>query len=831
MHPAILDVAGYALLLSGLIALVMLLREGCKYKKRSPFHILSTSDVFSSIVTAVALLASHIEAEIKMSYNRRNDTEIDRVWTIKDDGEYKFLLPRTREPKAGAVHEVDSNMTLTCDLKDILMQYGILLAPLTNALVSLLTFAVQCNLNAACVKRRCAADALRSPAGEARLEKKRSEATHRRREAAAEDQQELASQRSNVNERNASFVQKIVKIFQFQTARQDDKKPAGFLVVSHWLVPFFVTAILCFAEYDDMNAARRTEDTECALRSNFPVNFHVFSSAQEDLAISSVYPTPLEHYHFVHEETSNQSSLKSVEVNRIVSKVQSIVRNVLSYIRNSTENTEAVDFLDISRLRNVTGHLVMNDTSRVKNVTGVDGAAATQAASDTMVERIAGVYNLSSHADNNTHFNQDPQVLLLHDLLKNASQESDVTALDSSTQSVQSKNGSYEEDTRTYFAGAGEKEEEITQRTTDIPIAQDAIFVPDDQVYTDISNQNKNDSYEEDTQTHFAGTEENDTTRMTTDASIAQNTTFVSNDQIYTDILKRIQAASAYIALNSHGNRLVNRVHGKKQLTRYDVKDYIARIKPDSIEDSSRRGNHHSDHRDVHTETRGGPSHMINECLVSSEFLKLHLFVLSFAIYFLPILLCCVLQVRGEHVCKTALEILKAKVGPVSTMLHADSNDDDNVVIVNEGARVTEWLSTSGRGTGGRQNSDEFDKSLEIKNSHGSTIDTGSTSKHHENCVEAQNRDMLLEVNCTAQICRVIKISLILCVILWSPVFLGTLLKVFSCIHAPQWLTDTTFLSAISFGVVRNVLNMYIIKTQDLCGNDSMKENRIHPVE
>ncbi|XP_032674009.1 uncharacterized protein LOC116845441 isoform X2 [Odontomachus brunneus] len=620
MHPAILDAAGYTLLLSGFITLATLLREGCKHKKRSPFYILSTSDVFSSIVTAIVLLVSHIEAG---------------------------------------------------------------------------------------------------------------------------------------------------------TAKQDDKKPASLLVTSHWLVPFLVTAILCFAGYDDMNTVRRTEETECIFESNFPVSFHVFSDAEEIVG-SGVHATSLGNYYFIDEKASNKLNVSSVEVNEIISKVQNIVKNALSYIRNSTENTKATNLLDVSRLRNMTDYVVTNNTS-IESVTGIDKAEGAQTTNDT-VKRIASVYNLSSQVDNHTYFNEDPEILLFHDLLKNASEESNWTTPNSS----------------------------------------------DNIILTSI--QNKNDSYEEDTQTYFAKAE-GDTTPSTANISITQNPTFLSDNQIYADILKRIHAASVYTALKHHRNHSVGRF-GSKQPKQNNLESIIARIKPNSIADLSKYD--HFDH-DLDTGTSSSP-HMINECFVSNKFLKLHLFVLSFAIYFLPILLCCILQVRGEHACENTLAMLKAKVDLMSILLHGNTDDDDNVVIVKEGTR-TEWFSTSSGSTSRQNSTSGFNKSLETTDNHGSRTDIGTTGKNHESCVEAQNRDMLLEVNCITRICRVVKILLILCVLLWSPIFLGTLLRVFSCIHAPQWLTNTTFLSAISFGTIRNILNIYIIKIQKLCSNDNTKENRIYPAK
>ncbi|EFN80839.1 hypothetical protein EAI_11867 [Harpegnathos saltator] len=759
MHPVMLDAAGYILLLSSLITFVMLLREGCRRKKRSPFYILSTSDVLSSIITAIALLASHMEAGITLSYNWQNNTgdiEADGAWTIKDQDRYKQdLFPRTRELNREATRRVGSNTTLTCDVKDVFTQYGMLLAPLTNAFISLLTFAVQCNLHVACAKRKCA-KMMKSSSSDERLETKRVEV--------AEDQQELASQGSNVSARNAGITRRIMRVCQFRPARgADDQKPASFLVTSHWLVPILVTVILCLAEYDDMNTVRSMEDTECTFDSNFPLSFHVLPDAEGNrtIANSNVYTANLKNYYFVVDEASNTSS---VEVNRIVSKVQGIVSNMLNFTRNFTEDT---DFLDTFRLRNVTDYA--KNTSFFENVANIDRTGETQTINDTIVERAQSVYNLSPYTDNSTYFNEES---LFHDLPKEESSEkSDMTTLDSSSN--------------------------VTQ----------------------LSGQNENGSYEVHTQTHFADTEKV-TTQKTADVPVAQDAAFVSEAQIYADILKRIHVASAYTASKNHRNHSVDRSYDRQQPKLNHLEDYIATMRSGSIENLFLHENNHLD-RDVNTEPSSSP-HMINECLVSSGFLKLHLFVLSFAVYFLPILLCCILQVRGKQACENTLAILKVRADLMSTLLRSNSNNGN--IIVNE------WLSTSGRSSGRQDSIDEF-KASEIRDHPSSVTDVVTMDRNHERYMEAQNRDILLEVNCTARICGVVKVSLILCVLLWSPIFLGTLLRVFSCIHAPQWLTDTTYLSAIFFGIIRNILNINIIKIQELCNSDNTKENRIHPVE
>ncbi|XP_077276440.1 uncharacterized protein LOC143905125 isoform X2 [Temnothorax americanus] len=301
------------------------------------------------------------------------------------------------------------------------------------------------------------------------------------------------------------------------------------------------------------------------------------------------------------------------------------------------------------------------------------------------------------------------------------------------------------------------------------------------------SAENEDNSYREDPQTHFASTEQS-ATQMTANNAFVRNATFVSTNRIYGEITKRIQAAGVHSAAKNQYNRSVNRPKDGEQPKR----------KPNSIEDpfSDKR-----DNRYVNTETRqSGSPHTTNECLISTKFLKLQLFVSSFAVYFLPILLSCILQMRGKHTCKNTLAILRIPSTDSKEIHRRDSA---------EGSGTPQGLRNDDSGT-------DTDATKPIK-------------KDRESCRE--NESIALETERMIRTFNVIESSLILCVVLWTPVFLETLLRVYSCTRVPQWLIDTTFLSAFSFGIVRNALNINIIRIQEARSDAGAKENKIHPVE
>lgn len=384
MHRTVRDATGYTLLLSSVVTLAVLLREGWRRTKKSSFYVLSASDVLSTILTAVALLLNHAEAGVKLSYGRRNGTAggtPDRTWTIRDESKYQLLFSRARETEIDA-----SNATLTCDAGNVLAQYGMLLGPLTNAFVSLLTLAVQCNLHATCLRRRCA-DATRSAtASDARPGSRRATDVARRETEASEDERRKSA---------GGVARRVKRFLKLRALKGSDKRSAGLLVTGHWLLPFLVITTLYAASYSDTGVARRAEDAECLLQGNFPVNdFYVLLNSEDypKLVGSGIRVTSLENDRFVNEGTSSEPSSSSREVERIVSKVQDIVKILLNKnARNSTASpAETVNLLDALEWRNVTEYAVTSNAMHIKDDTSAK--TAIEGSSNTALEQNVSIY-------------------------------------------------------------------------------------------------------------------------------------------------------------------------------------------------------------------------------------------------------------------------------------------------------------------------------------------------------------------------------------------------------------------------------------------------------
>jgi len=792
MHSVVLDATSYILLLSSFVTFLILLWLRYKHqKKKSPFYILSISDVLSAALTAIILLINHIEPEMKINYNSQNSVgkhTFNRTWTAENQSQQQFLPFLQIHDLSVAIDNTDLNVTLTCDMKDILMQYGMLLATLANAFISLLTFVVQCNLSAACLRQRYAR-IIESSTNDARLASKDMQVICRGRRTMEDEHKSMSQRQDNIATTKRSnnidkFLQRIAKISKFQMMNEDDEKSAGYLVILHWLVPFLVVGILYFAEYDDTNIARHAEDSECIFENNFPMNdlYISLNVKNNPETINSVTQATLENNYLLHQELLNKSKANNVEINQIVLKVQDIVKTILNCSHDTAENVETRD--NSSESRNTTKYVIANDTIIYReNDTNIN--TIIQTLYDTSMDYNVSIYNSflnDNNKDNNKYFDQN-LISLFRDLSKNASEgEKDISAIGSLNNTSQ------------------------------------------------ISVQSKNESYQQATQMYFTSKEEN-TSRWITNIPIIQNVPFVSDNEIYIDIIKRIQAA------NVHNNATKNRYdphdNGKTERNlRISAKEkpYSSRHLSFNETDHFNQYINSMIKRDSQVNLR---HYTINKCLLSMKFLKLHLFALSFAIYFLPILFSCILQMRGRYMCKNTLTMLKANIDLASDLFQSNisSNKKINVVNVNKlPSEVPVRLSMNDRKIGHGSLTQQFDISQEPSSTQDNERSGEATDECHESRVKIQNQD-IFKIDCMVRIFNTVRLLLILCVLLWSPMFLETLLRAFSCIRAPQWWNNITFSSAISFSIIRNILNINIIKIQEACSNVSTKENRVYPIK
>jgi len=329
---------------------------------------------------------------------------------------------------------------------------------------------------------------------------------------------------------------------------------------------------------------------------------------------------------------------------------------------------------------------------------------------------------------------------------------------------------------------------------------------------------------------YFTSTEEN-TSHWITDIPIVQNVTFVSDNEIYIDIIKRIQAA------NMHNNATKNRYdpHDNGKTERNHLRIYTAKEKPYSSRHLSFNETDFFNQyiNSIKHDSQVNLQHTMNKCLLSMKFLKLHLFVLSFAIYFLPILFSCILQMRGRYMCKNTLMMLKANTDLASVLFRSNISSNKKINVVNVNKPPSEdpvRLFMNDRKIGHGSLIQQFDTSQEPSFTQDNETIREVTDESHESRVKIQNQNTL-EIDCMVRILDTIRLSLILCILLWSPMFLEILLRAFLCTQAPQWWNNIAFSSAISFGIIRNILNINIIKIQEACGNVGTKENRVYPIK
>lgn len=226
--------------------------------------------------------------------------------------------------------------------------------------------------------------------------------------------------------------------------------------------------------------------------------------------------------------------------------------------------------------------------------------------------------------------------------------------------------------------------------------------------------------------------------------------------------------------------------------------------------------------------------YVTNECYMSIKFIKLHLLIFVFIIYFLPILFSSVLHQHGKLNCQIVLENLKAKYEILLNNI--------NFNVINEIAYID-----PGKATTSTQNfkcvKGDFEESINncisleetriFHNDYNKKND--KYDEHNEHYHISFDRKKKLYLNTINQVRNIlklfdiIKVSLLCGILLWTPILLEFLLKVFTLSNIPEWLMNITCLSVTMFGILRNICNLKMIKLQEINTN-IIKTNTIHPV-
>ncbi|KAL2713427.1 hypothetical protein V1478_017125 [Vespula squamosa] len=244
----------------------------------------------------------------------------------------------------------------------------------------------------------------------------------------------------------------------------------------------------------------------------------------------------------------------------------------------------------------------------------------------------------------------------------------------------------------------------------------------------------------------------------------------ISKEKILLDIISRIKSNTSKENKKKEGTKTK-----RSGLQYYDIENNISTIETVTVITEL--------YQDVDKLFETTTICTMDKCIISTKFLRLYFLVLMFIIYFLPIILSSVLQVRSKFVCQNVLGKLKEK------------NSIRYIISNNSGLNI-------------EYNNKEPDH-------------VSSHIKIYDNILKES-----IQVN---KLLEKFKVSLIIGIMLWTPIFVQTILKVFLCINVSTWITDCTFLCTIFNDIIKSIFNLNIVTIQEIPKSSSRKENSVHP--
>ena len=231
----------------------------------------------------------------------------------------------------------------------------------------------------------------------------------------------------------------------------------------------------------------------------------------------------------------------------------------------------------------------------------------------------------------------------------------------------------------------------------------------------------------------------------------------------------------------------------------------------------------------------------MDKCFISTQFLKVHLLMLVFIIYFLPILFSLILQQYGKLNCQIILEKLKAKKILLSNS-KSDLTSEINkiyfdVPISSKGPSTLKQDSQCLNANLHPQKPMDFNE-LNLTETHEENFNKKWDEIHKDNKHSMSFNETKIQLNMNQlnqyainrlQLFDNIKMSLLSGILLWTPLFFECLIKVFTVLYIPEWLLIMTYLAGTAFNTVRNVFNLKMIKLQEK-NMSAIKTNSIHPI-
>lgn len=317
MHPIVLGTAGYTLILTSLVSIVVLLRKNVRRCVTSSLHALTMSDILSSIVTGVLLILNQYNQPTAGPFGTGENgpnAAGARGWT-------KFV---------GSLGILETNSTRienphdsSCDFKSIAMHYAMFIFPFANAFVSLLSFSARASLDIDRVSSRC--------------------------------ERITGSTCSSLNENGRDYSREEKN--DCNRKKKNEVTVIGLGLIGQWIVPALLTAVVQLAGQQRIDGLRSSSDMECVYGINFPFdNCHNLENTMiEDLTNSVEYTTPSVNDYIGSIDSSRISGENSSsEFDDVVSKISAIVGSVMNSTGHGVSSTRAPSHYEVSELADIT---------------------------------------------------------------------------------------------------------------------------------------------------------------------------------------------------------------------------------------------------------------------------------------------------------------------------------------------------------------------------------------------------------------------------------------------------------------------------------------------
>ncbi|KAK0095508.1 hypothetical protein PV326_008173 [Microctonus aethiopoides] len=209
----------------------------------------------------------------------------------------------------------------------------------------------------------------------------------------------------------------------------------------------------------------------------------------------------------------------------------------------------------------------------------------------------------------------------------------------------------------------------------------------------------------------------------------------------------------------------------------------------------------HANENDSATELNTILLFMNNECFISPNILKIHLLISLFIIYFGTIFVLMISYIKCQYVYGKIVEKLKSA---------ADTEIMKSIAIqplevLNENINIECTI--------GKPN---------MENDQQKSTQQSDVKNEFENIKEQANNVRKLVLT--------FRKTIFLALIMWTPVLVDILTKVFLCFQIPNWLTNILYVIAVSFKIIRNITNIHMIKNRQILPQSRIRHNSIYPI-